>query len=74
MLDDKLGGLLPLGLKIRTGDLVCRIPLSDLAEIAGQAADAFIIEHLRSQGFSMNKEIYREQDAERNEMVYRQRR
>ncbi len=71
MLDDS--GTNILGIKIITGnDLICRIGIDDLAEIAGQAADVFVIEHLKSKGFDLNKEIYRENDIKTNEMVYRQ--
>lgn len=74
MLEEGATSFLPL--KIRTAadnDLVCHIEVNQIAEVAGQAADDFIVKHLRSKGFNMNADIYREADALGN-MTYRQRR
>lgn len=74
MLQEDSGKLLPLNLERSSSDLVCRIPVKDIAEVAGQSADAFIVEHLRSKGFDINREIYREGSPLETEMIYRQRR
>lgn len=66
-------GILPLDMALQ-GDLVCRISVEDLSEVAGQAADKFIIGHLQHQGFDLNREIYREGGPLGKEMIYRQRR
>ncbi len=74
MLQEDADKILPLKLGRKSSDLVCTISLSDIAEVAGQAADKFIVEHLISKGFDINKDIYRERSVLGEEMTYRQRR
>lgn len=73
MLDE--GGaseFLPIFFRDSSAHHVCKIKVTDLAEIAGQAADDFIVGHLRSKGFNMSEDIYRERGD--GIMICRQRR